>query len=109
MGKRLNQIVMTGAALFSLVVVPYFVTNSYAEESRRERFRTKIKEYGKKAKTYIQDNRKKLAIEVLKKATPHNWTIEAAEKYSKEFDKYRKRKKGKVGIGTGVVRDKEWE
>ena len=108
MGKRLTQIVMVGAAIFSLAVAPYFISNSYADETRRERFKTKIKTYGQKAKTYIHKNRKKLSIDALKKATPHSWTINAAEKYSKKYDKYQKRKRN-VGIGTGVARDKNWE
>lgn len=108
MGKKLTQIVITSTALFSLVVTPYFISNSYADESRRERFKTKMKTSGQKVKKYIQDNRKKLAIGALKKATPYNWTINAAEKYGKEYNKYRKRK-GNVSIGTGVVRDKDWE
>lgn len=108
MGKRLAQIVMTSIALFSLVIVPYFVSNSYADENRRGRFKTKVKEYGGRAKTYLKNNKTKLATEAMKKATPHGWTIDAAEKYSKEYNKYRKRK-GNTGLGTGVVRDKDWE
>lgn len=111
----LGVAVVTSLFYFTQPIIAPDYANAGRFKNKVESVKKSVKKRGRKIEEYIRNNRGELGTKVLKKISPEGGlAIEGFKRYGEKFKDYKKRRKrqgrkGGVGIGSGVVRDKNWD